>query len=154
MLIPFERCYALAFGVTMMIETLNFDLSEELYLERFARFKDKRYERGHTGIVGIKFNYQEQPDKRLRRSRERIEWQCVHHICSRMAGAALSGRLRRIHVRRYATLEQRRMHQGQVDAHGDVETGVPHPSLAWVGPRSTPIRWRRMESVWTIHGQE
>ena len=46
-----------------MIEGLNFDMSEEMFLRHVARFKCGRYDFGHAGIVGIKFNYKEEPDK-------------------------------------------------------------------------------------------
>ncbi len=57
--IRFEECQKLKQGVTMLIEGLNFDLPEQLFLERLTRFKGERYDWGHAGIVGIKFNYDE-----------------------------------------------------------------------------------------------
>ena len=42
-----------------MIEGLNFDMSEELFLDRPARFIGERYDFVHYGAVGIKFNYKE-----------------------------------------------------------------------------------------------
>ncbi len=47
----------------MMTEGLNIDMTEEMFLRRFRRFKDGRYDFGPFGIVGIKFNYKEQQDK-------------------------------------------------------------------------------------------
>ncbi len=56
--ISFEECQELTQGVTMLIEGLNVDLPEELFLVRFPRFTGERCDWGHFGIVGIKFNYE------------------------------------------------------------------------------------------------
>jgi hypothetical protein len=45
--------------VTHRIEGLNWAMTEEAFLERFGRFKDRRFEWGHAGIVAIKFVYRE-----------------------------------------------------------------------------------------------
>ncbi len=49
----------------MTIEGLNVDTSEELFLDRFARFQGERYDFGHFGIVGIKVNYEAKEDKHV-----------------------------------------------------------------------------------------
>ncbi len=57
--IHFDECQESSLGITMMIEELKSDISEEMFLRLFARFNDGRYDVGHTGIVGIEFNYKE-----------------------------------------------------------------------------------------------
>ncbi len=61
--IPFDEFQESSLGITMLIEGLKFDMTEEMFLKRFGRLKDERYDAGHTSIVGIKFNYKEEPDK-------------------------------------------------------------------------------------------
>ncbi len=43
--------------VTNGIEGLNFDMPEACFMERFARFRQKRLPAGHDRIVGIRFIY-------------------------------------------------------------------------------------------------
>ncbi len=69
---PLDECQELHLGVAMMVQGLNFDITEEMFLRRFARFKDGRYDFGHVGIVGIKFNYEGEPGKHIRRSQGSI----------------------------------------------------------------------------------
>ncbi len=46
--ITLDHCRALKMGVTMLTEGLIFDLNEQQFLERCARFKEGRYDYGHT----------------------------------------------------------------------------------------------------------
>jgi hypothetical protein len=45
--------------VTHRIEGLNWAMTEDAFMERFGRFRNRRFERGHPGIVAIKFVYRE-----------------------------------------------------------------------------------------------
>ncbi len=56
---PCDECQEMQVGLTVMIEVLNFDMTEEMFLRHFARFKDGRYDFGH---VGVKFNHKEEPE--------------------------------------------------------------------------------------------
>ena len=44
-------------NVTLRIEGLRYDLSEGKFMERFARLRDGRFERGQFGINGVQFDY-------------------------------------------------------------------------------------------------
>ncbi len=61
--IPLDDCQKLKQGVTVTSEGFNVDMTEEMFLKRFASFKDGRCDFGYDGIVGIKLNYKEEQDK-------------------------------------------------------------------------------------------
>ena len=46
--------------VTHRLEGLNWAMTETAFMEKFGRFKDKRFSWGHSGIVAIKFVYREE----------------------------------------------------------------------------------------------